>query len=152
MNFLNKYMRMFLGISALLGLMIVVGYGQNNGGSGKGSGNPPTPPGSSTFTDSLAMSQSNIETGGSEVILAVVKNTGSSTATFKIGTMVFDPDSNGPAAAEQVNTMSLSAGESYTQTMPFTPRTAGSYGVVSTLSINSTVADTKTGAFNALAF
>jgi hypothetical protein len=148
----SKYLRMVLGISALLGLMIVVGYGQNNnGGGGKGSGNPPSPP-SSTFTDSLAMSQSDIEIGGSEMILAVVKNIGSATATFKIDTMVFDPDSNGPAAAEQVNTMSLSAGESYTQTMPFTPKTAGSYGVVSTLSINSTVAAMKTGTFDALAF
>ena len=148
----TKYARAVLGMAALLGLMIVAGYGQNNGGGGKGSGNPPTPPSSSTFTDSLVMSQSNIETGGSEVILAVVKNTGSSTATFKIDTMVFAPDSNGPAAAEQMNTMSLGVGESYTQTMPFTPRAAGSYGVVSTLSINSTVADMKNCTFNALAF
>ena len=147
----KDYLRAVLGIIALLSLMMV-SYGQNNGG-GKGGGGGTTPPAPGNgMTATLAMSQPIIESGGAEVVLAVVKNTGSSSASFKIDTALFAPDSNSGAMEEQTNTISLNPGQSFTQTMSVTPGAAGEYSVVSTFSVNGSVADVKTGAFQVVQF
>ena len=147
---LRKILLLPVAVCAL-GALLVVGHAQNNSG-GKGSGGGGTAPSTSGVTDSLTMSQSNIETGGTEVALAVVKNTGASSAVFKIDTQLYGPDSNGGSIEEQTNTITLNAGQSFTQNMTATPSAAGQYTVISTFSVNGVAADFKTGTFNAFSF
>ena len=147
----GRFIKM-MGVIAAMAFLIVTGKGQNNnsgGNGGKGSGGGTT--GGSVLSDSLSMSQVNIEKGGTELVLAVVKNTGSASANFKIDTLMFGP-SNGGAMEEQMNSVTLTPGQSFTQTMTVTPSEAGQYSMLSTFSVNGAVADVKSASFDVFDF
>ncbi|HEY6331372.1 MAG TPA: hypothetical protein VI756_18750 [Blastocatellia bacterium] len=137
-----------LAMTALVLAFYGAGYGQNNK-NGKGSPGGSTPP-SSGITESLTMSQANTEMGGTEVVLAVVKNTSSETGSFEINTSINAPDSNGGPLENQTNTISLNPGQSFTQNIPMMPTTAGEYSVVSNFSVNGVFQTTMTGTFQVI--
>ena len=84
---------------------------------------------------SLSLSLPAVEVGGSEVIVAVIRNQGTAAATFEITTQIFGQSNGGPVQM-QTNTGTLAPGASFTQTFTFTSSNQGTFDVTSSFLLN----------------
>jgi hypothetical protein len=142
-----------IGTMAVLAVLIPSGYAQDNSSSKRAGGKTPPPVEASALVDSLFPSQGSLGVGDSEAIVAVAKNLSTSAVTIEVNTQILLPENNsGPVIFSQINTVSVPAGMSFTQTFPFTPTVDGTYRVTTVFSVNGVITDTKTSSFQVFTF